>query len=170
MTRVPFPESFISLTKSDWNIISKLEMNVDKSLKEVSEELQISSRTVKRRMARLVKNNIIFTLASANVGAIREAVMADLVVEYDTPALRPRVDKMLLDLLEPYYYSTGPWESYGLFALILPNISKSREILETVRRMSGIKSVRLELVEERYEYYDYLYEAVDRKLATLPVD
>jgi DNA-binding Lrp family transcriptional regulator len=167
LTRVPFPESAISLSKSDWNIISKLEGNVDKPLKEISEELELSSRTVKRRMARLVKNNIIFTLASSNVGAIREAVLADLVVEYDSPDARPKIDETLLELLDPYYFSTGPWESYGLFALILPSISKVREILETVRRMSGIKSARLELVEDRYEYYGYLYEAVERKLASL---
>jgi len=167
LTRVPFPESAVSLSKSDWRIISKLEENVDKSLKEISEELQISSRTVKRRMARLVKNGVIFTLASANVAAIRDAVMADLVVEYDSPDVRPKIDKMLLELLDPYYFSTGPWESYGQFALILPSISKSREILETVRRIRGIKSARLELVEERYESYGYLYEAVDRKLASL---
>jgi DNA-binding Lrp family transcriptional regulator len=167
LTRVPFPESGVSLSKSDWRIISKLEGNVDKSPKEISEELQISTRTVKRRMARLVKNSIIFTLASGNVGAIREAVMADLVVEYDSPDVRPAIDKMLLELLEPYYFSTCPWESYGLFSLILPSISRSREILETVRRASGIRSVRLELVEERYEFYGYLHEAVDRKLASL---
>ena len=41
MTRVPFPESAISLKKTDWNIISKLEGNVDKSLKEISEELNL---------------------------------------------------------------------------------------------------------------------------------
>lgn len=167
LTRVPFPNSAVSLSKSDWNIISKLERNVDKSPKMISEELQISIRTVKRRMARLVKNNTIFTLASTNVGAIRDAVMADLVVEYDSPDVRPAIDGMLLELLEPYYFSTRPWESYGLFAMILPSISKSREILETVKRTSGIRSARLELVEDRYESYDYLYEAVDRKLASL---
>jgi DNA-binding Lrp family transcriptional regulator len=167
LTRVPFPENSVSLSRSDWNIISQLEENVDKSLKEISEELQISTRTVKRRMAKLVKNNIIFTLASANVGAIRDAIMADLVVEYDSPDVRPAIDKMLLELLDPYYFSTGPWESYGLFALILPSISKSREILETVKGTSGIRSARLELVEDRYESYGYLRQAVDRKLATL---
>jgi DNA-binding Lrp family transcriptional regulator len=167
LTRVPFPKSAVSLSKSDWGIISRLEGNVDKSSREISEEMQISTRTVKRRTARLVKSGIIFTVASANVGAIREAVMADLVVEYDSHDVRPQVDKMLLELLDPYYFSTGPWESYGLFSMILPSISKSREILETVKRTNGIMSARLELVEDRYESYGYLYQAVDRKLASL---
>jgi len=167
LTRVPFPKSTVSLSKPDWRIISRLQRNVDKSLKEISEELQISTRTVKRRMARLVKNSVIFTLASANVSAIRGAVMADLVVEYDSPDVRPQVDKMLLERLEPY--STGPWESYGLFALILPSISEFREILETVRGFEGIRSAMLELVEDRYEFYDCLYEAVDKKLTTLEI-
>jgi hypothetical protein len=123
-----------------------------------------------RRTVRMIKGGVIFTLASVDVKAIQEAVMADLVVEYESPDRRRQVDKMLLELLEPYYFSAGLWEGFGLFSMILPSISKSREILETVRRTRGIRSARLELVEDRYEFYDYLYEAVDSKLASLQFD
>jgi hypothetical protein len=68
--RVPFPDSTVSLSKSDWRIISVLQRNVDKPLWEISEELQMSTRTVRRRMARLVNNSVIFTLASANIAAV----------------------------------------------------------------------------------------------------
>jgi DNA-binding Lrp family transcriptional regulator len=167
LTHIPFPKSTVSLSKSDWMIISRLQGNVDMPFGEISEELKISTRTVRRRMARMTEGGVIFTLASVDVKAIREAIMADLVVEYDSPNLRPQVDKTLLELLEPYYFSTGLWEGYGLFSLILPNLFKSREILETVKRAKGIKSAMLELVEDRYEFYDYVYDAVNRNLAAL---
>jgi DNA-binding Lrp family transcriptional regulator len=167
LTRMPFPKSTLSLSNSDWRIISKLQRNVDMPFREISEELQMSTRTVRRRMVRMIKGGVIFTLASVDVTAIREAVMAELVVEYDGSSPRPQVDKMLLELLEPYYFSTGLWEGFSLFSMILPSVIKSREILETVRLARGIKSAMLELVEERYEFYGYFYEAVDRKLAIL---
>jgi len=167
LTTMPFPTSAVSLSKSDWRIISRLQRNVDTPFGEISGELQMSTKTVRRRMVRMIKGGVIFTLASVDVTAIQEAVMADLVVEYDNPDVRRQVDKMLLELLEPYYFSTGLWEGFGLFSMILPSISKSQEILVTVRRARGIKSARLELVEDRYEFYDYLYEAVDSKLASL---
>jgi DNA-binding Lrp family transcriptional regulator len=169
LTRVPFPKSTVSLSKSDWKIISRLQRNVDKSFREISQELQVSTKTVRRRMARMSKSGVIYTLPSVDFTAVRDAVMAALLVEYDSPSLRPRVDKMLLELLEPYYFSTGPWEDFGLFSMILPSISKSREILETVRRTSGIKSAELGLVEDNYEFYGCLYAAVDTKLATLEI-
>jgi len=167
LARIPFPESTVLLSKSDWRIISRLQRNVDMSFGEISEELQMSTRTVRRRMVRMTKGAVIFTIASMDVTAIREGVIADLIIEYDTPRSRPQADKMLCELLEPYYYFTGLWEGFSSFAIILPSISKSKEILETVRRAEGIKSANVELVEDRYEFYDCLYEAVDRKLASL---
>jgi DNA-binding Lrp family transcriptional regulator len=167
LARVPFPKSTVSLSKSDWMILSRLQRNVDMSCGEISEELQMSTRTVRRRMVRMTKGGVIFTIASMDVTAIREGVMADLIIEYDSPRARAQVDKMLFELLDPYYYFTGLWEGFSSFAIILPSISKSREILETVRIAEGIKSANVELVEDRFEFYDYLHEAVDRKLASL---
>jgi hypothetical protein len=66
-----------------------------------------------------------------------------------------------------YYFSTGLGEDFGLFSMILPSISKSREIIETVRQARGVKSAELGLVEDNYEFYGCVYEAVDKKLATL---
>jgi DNA-binding Lrp family transcriptional regulator len=167
VARIPFPKSTVSLSKSDWRIISRLQRDVDTPFGEISEELRMSTRTVRRRMVRMVKGGVIFTIASMDVTAIRDGFMAELIVEYDGPRLRPQVDKMLFELLEPYYYFTGLWEGFSSFAIILPSVSKSREILETVRRAEGIRSASVELVEDRFEFYDYLYEAVDRKLASL---
>ena len=42
-----------------------------------------------------------------NAAAVREAVLADLVVEYDNPDARSQVDGTLLKLLELYYHFTG---------------------------------------------------------------
>jgi DNA-binding Lrp family transcriptional regulator len=167
LARIPFPKSTASLSKSDWRIISRLQRNVDAPFKEISDELQISTRTVKRRMVRMTKGGVIFAIASMDVKAIREGIMADLIVEYHDPLSRPGVDKMLIELLGPYYYFTGLWEGFSSFAIILPSISKSGEILEAVKRVEGIKSASVELVEDRFEFYDYLHEAVDRKLASL---
>jgi DNA-binding Lrp family transcriptional regulator len=167
LTRIPFPKSTISLSKSDWMIISRLRRNVDLSFAEISEELGISTRTVRRRMDRMTRGGVIFTLASVDVTAIRECFLADLVIEYGSPGAKAKINKVLFELLEPYYFSAGLWDDYSLFSLILPSVTSSREILEAVRKERGIKSAMMELVEDRYEFYDYVYEAVDRKLAAL---
>jgi len=167
LARMLFPKSTVSLSKSDWRILSRLTRNVDMSLGQISEELHMSTRTVRRRIVRMTKGGVIFTLVSADVTAIRDAVMAELVVEYDGLSVRPQVDKMLFELLEPYYFSTGLWDTFSLFSMILPSISKSREILETVKEAKGIRSAMLEFVEDRYEFYGYLHEVVDRKAAGL---
>jgi AsnC-type helix-turn-helix domain len=146
LARIHFPKSTVSLSKSDWRIISSLQRNVGAPFKEISEELQMSPRTVRRRLVRMTKGSVTFTIASIDVTAIRGGIMADLIIEYDNPVSRPRVDKMLLGLLEPYYYFTGLWEGFSSFAIILPGISESRETLETARRAEGVKSAGVELV------------------------
>jgi DNA-binding Lrp family transcriptional regulator len=170
LARIPFPTSTVSLSKTDWRIISRLQRNVDEPLKAIAEELQISTRTVRRRMVGMTKGGVIFTIASMDVTAVREGIVADLIVEYDNPLLRPRVDLTLIELLDPYYYFTGLWEGFSSFAIIVPSISKSREIVETVRKVEGIKSADVELVEDRHEFYGYLHEAVERKLASLQLN
>jgi len=120
-------------------------------------------------MVRMVNGGAIFTFPSANSDAIREAVMVDLVIEYENPKTRPEVDKKLLELLDPYYIFAGIWESHSVYSMIIPSIPSSRGILEGVRRVSGAGSARIELVEARYEFYDRLHEAVERKLTALQI-
>jgi DNA-binding Lrp family transcriptional regulator len=165
-TRMPFPKCSVSLTTTDWRIISTIRRNL-KSHEEISKEMRLSSRTVRRRMAKMVESGAMFAFPSTNVAAIREAVMADLVVEYDSPKTRHKVDGMLLGILDPYYIVAWLWESYSVYTLILHSIPESREILETVRSVAGTRSARIELVEERHEFHDTLFEAIDRKLGAM---
>ena len=167
-TRMPFPKSSVSLSKTDWRIVLTQKRKV-KSYVEISEELRLSSRTVRRRMVRMVNGGAIFTFPSANSDAILEAVMVDLVIEYENPKTRPEVDKKLLELLDPYYIFAGIWESHSVYSMIIPSIPSSRGVLEGVRRVSGAGSARIELVEARYEFYDRLHEAVERKLTALQI-
>jgi DNA-binding Lrp family transcriptional regulator len=167
-TRMLFPKSSVSLSRTDWRIVSTLNRNL-KSYREVSDELQLSTRTVRRRMVRMVNGGAIFTYPSSNAEAIREAIMADLFVEYESLRTRQQVDEMLFELLDPYYFFAGIWESYSVYRLILPSIPRSREILGAVRKVRGTKSARMELIEDRYEFPGRLYEALERKLAALQI-
>ena len=115
----------------------------------------------------MVKGSAIFALPSSDPGAIRDAVMADLVVEYKSQDVRHEVDKTLLELLDRYCFFPGIWESYSVYTVILPSVPTSQEVLRAVKKVSGIGSVRIELVEERYELHNALFEAMDRKLAAL---
>jgi DNA-binding Lrp family transcriptional regulator len=167
-TRIPFPKSSVSLSKTDWRIVSTQKRNL-KSYGEISKELRLSTRTVRRRMVRMVAGGAVFTFPSANAEVIREAIMVDLVVEYESPKTRHQVDKKLLELLDPYYIFAGIWESHSLYSMIIPSFPTSREILDAVRRVSGTKSARIELVEDRYEFYDRLNEVLERKLTALQI-
>jgi DNA-binding Lrp family transcriptional regulator len=167
-TRIPFPKSGVSLSKTDWRIVSTQKRKV-KSYAEISKELRLSTRTVRRRMVRMVKGGAVFTFPSSNVDALREAIMVDLLVEYDSPGTRQHVDRKLLELLDPYYIFAGIWESHSVYSMIIPSFPTSREILDAVRRVSGTKSARIELVEDRYEFYDRLNEVLERKLTALQI-
>jgi hypothetical protein len=85
---------------------------------------------------------MVFTHAAA----IRGAVLADLVLEYDSPDASSHVDGTLLKLLELCYHFTELWKSYGVFGMILPSISKSRQPCTMARRGNGralLRSCRL---------------------------
>jgi hypothetical protein len=70
----------------------------------------------------IVGGGAVFTFPSANADAIREVIMVDFVVEYESPKTRRRVDKKLLELLDPYYIFAGIWESHSAYSMIIPSV------------------------------------------------
>jgi hypothetical protein len=50
------------------------------------------------------------------------------------------------------------------FSILITGVSQIREIVDWMERHDGIKSVHLDLVEERVELYDTFSRQVEKKL------
>jgi len=168
-TTIPTPECGIKLTETDWEIVRSLQNTPRKPYGTIARELRVSTRTVKRRLQRLISNRAIFILPSMNPSALEGVNQADLLVLYESPRSKAEVDWRIMALWDDYIARAelGARDS-SFFNLFIKNVSKAQEVLDWVRQQPGVKSSRVDLVQNRYELYDALSKEFDIAIQRFP--
>ncbi len=164
---IPIPECKITLSKTDWKIINSLRQSTSKPCKQISRELGISSRTVKRKLSRLVEGGAIIVLPRINQRAI-DGTVVDLLVFYTNLERRGEVDKKIVSRFDEYLLRAELVDkNHGLFNLIIRNVATAHEISSWMKDQSGVSRYRVDLVQERIEQYGVLSELMNKKLAQI---
>jgi len=165
---IPTPECRMKLKETDWNILRILQRDARKSFSEVATKLGVSTRTVKRRLDRMIDERAVFILPSMNPNALEGVTQADLLVVYRDSKSKAGLDQRFTTLWDDYVAraETGNPES-SFFNLFVKNISQAQEVLNWTREQPGVKNARLDLVQNRYELYDALSKEVDMKIQRL---
>jgi DNA-binding Lrp family transcriptional regulator len=166
-TETTYPPCALKLSVRDWKIMAALQRRRKETASEIAEELGISTRTLKRRTKRMIEGMAISTLISTDLRALRGAVVANLLVDYDPAVERSTTDRTLLRELDSNLIYAGLWTRFSIFTLVFQSIPLSSETLKKVRRMKGVVNARLDLLEERVEVYSTLAELVESKLKSI---
>ncbi len=166
-TDVPYPKCEIELNETDLQIIANRQADMQMSNLQVGRRIGVSGRTVKRRLTRLVDAGAVFPLASLNLGALSDVAYADLVVVYRDEDSRAKAEADIVSMVDDYLIFNGHFTSLTEFNLMLPSVPMGKTILDRVNRVVGIKTARIDFVEERLESYDALKEPVTRELARI---
>jgi len=175
VAKVPFPQCAMSLGKTDWGILRAIQREPRKPCAAIATELGLSSRTVKRRMQRMIDEAAIFGLPSLNPRAAEGAVMATMLVTY-TAETKKEVDETIGTHLESHLwhtfhmlpYRTGdPWVCG--FNLILPDVGEAEEVLRWAKRLPGIHGVRIDLFHGMETLYGPLDEEIESGMAPRPL-
>ena len=128
----------------------------------VAKELGFSSKTVKRRMQRLIEEKAVFVIPSMDPSALEGAMVADLLVRYSGREGTGVVNRRILSELDDCVIRAVVGDGdYGLFNLIITRISAVREIQEQVGSFAGVASARVDIVQGRLEMYDELSELLE---------
>ncbi len=164
---IPVPECTVTLSKSDWKIMNGLQQNPSRPYKQISRELGISSRTVKRRLSRLVEGRAVIVLPRINQRAI-DGTVVDLLVFYTNPERRTEVDQKIISRFDDYLLRAELVDkNHGLFNLIITNVATAHEISSWMKEQPGVSSYRVDLVQDRIEQYGVLAELMEKKLAQI---
>jgi DNA-binding Lrp family transcriptional regulator len=163
---IPFPKCTIGLTLTDWRIIKAIRADPRQSYPVISREVEVSEKTARRRLERMVEAKAVFVIPSLNPRALDGAIVADLVVLYADPASKIDVDSRIVSRLDEFLIRAELGDpEHGFFNLIIRNISKADEILGWVRELPGVGRAFVELVQDRIELYDSFSGPIDRKVA-----
>ncbi len=158
LLKVRFPNCDLKLSRTDVQIITALSRYPRKLYSDVAKELAISSRTVRRRLERLVEGKAIFVIPSMDPSALEGSLMADLLVEYSGREDYGSTNQQILSKLDNHLVRAQLGDQrYGFFNLFITKVSTTHEILGTVKSIKGVRDARIDLVQDRLEMPDRFY-------------
>ena len=167
--KIAFPECNLRLSKTDWAVLRALHRSPRKTHAAISKEAGLSTRTVKRRLERMVLGGVAFAFPVIDPKALQGAVMAALLVSYPSDR-KAEVDIQIASFLSGLLFHILHLEprhsgdQFSVFSLMLTNVSEAKEVLEQVKQVSYIRSARIDLHEDMIIIFDSLDESLASRL------
>ena len=169
IAHVPWPNVAKKMKDTDWSIVRALQHDPRKSHTAISQELGISTRTVQRRLQRMLKDTTIYNLPTLNYPAVNGTVIAGLTIGL-TQGDKSELIRRITGRLDEYLWYFFPVLSqrpdrvlYCLISLALPNVTRAREILDWVKAQNGVANARIEFADEQITLVENLdYDMIAR--------
>jgi len=162
--KLGFPPCDLTPTRTDWRIIQALRQNARGRLSDVSRDLRISTRTVKRHLQHLVEGNAFYldpVLDLGKVGGVRCRLW--VVCEANK---KEAVDQMILSGLPRIISTHTAPQEYSLIVVHCSNASEVQEISQWVGKLDGVKEVRSNIDVEHIHVQEWLDEEIGKRSST----
>jgi DNA-binding Lrp family transcriptional regulator len=162
---IHFPSCGIVPSKRDWKIVKSIQRDPTKPYDDILKGTNLSYITVKKRLSRMIEERALFTIPSIEPRALAGGMMADLLISFEKSESKQEAYEKILSYLNECFLSAELGDAEHMtFSILITGISQIREIVDWMERQGGIKSVHLDLIEERVELYDTFARQVEKKL------
>ena len=141
-----FPRSDGPLGEADWKIYQSIRTDPQKPYKMISKETGLGTRTIKRRMSRLIERNEILVAPDLDPSRV-DGVSADLLVRYEVPVPNGLQERIMEEIGESVIHVEYFEEPCVLFTIIVNNIPEAKELHRRVSAVSGMSDSRLFFVQ-----------------------
>ena len=147
-SRIPFPPCSDSLTESEAQLILQVSTNGLASYAELRRSMKIPARTLKRRISKLAKENMILSIPKVDYKAIAGSIPGDLLIFFENYTTRAKAEPKVVELVKDYLVLAALFDVVGMCSLILPNAVLLKELAEKVKQIEGVKQASAEIVVE----------------------
>lgn len=161
-TRVHHPPCSIRPNAAEWELIAHIVPEGFRSFQELSVDLNVPIRTLKRRLSRLVGGGALLTFPRMDYGALDSGVTAELLVVYHPGPSKDQAREAVIRQLDPWMTYAGTWEEFEVYRLILPSLSMATRLSDSLSRTPGTQLCRMELVDELSDHFEALLPYVAR--------
>jgi len=164
-SRMALPRSETEhLRETDVAIIRALSNDARKPYVLIAKELGLSTKTVRKRVDRLRKENTIFTLPSLNIGRVRGLIPVSLSYAYSNKGAKGSVDRAILSHFEANYLWGGFSDpNNGFVMLSAPTMADIQGFLEWAKSQTGIASARVDIPLEQFSFPEKLIERIEER-------
>ena len=151
-------------TRLDWEIISLLLRDAETKLDEVTKQLKVSTRTVKRRLNTMMQETAIFVMPMVDLRKT-EGISYQLRVQSE-PGKKSEAEKSVAAKIGNLVFRASDSQNGSVFGFTGANVAEGNEILEWARNQPGVMSADIIITEKVVQVFDWLESFVKRQLAT----
>ena len=157
-----FPATDLKMKNTDWEIVRAFRKDPRRSPSAVADEVKISTRTVKRRLTLMTKNNSIFMLPEINYDK-SIGVASDYLIVCPDDKKKSEVDKLLRGKLERVIFSLTDVKGFSIFALMCTNVSESEQLSKWMKGLEGVTDVRVDIMRENILVDKWIDEEIEKR-------
>ena len=150
------------MTRLDWEIVSLLLRDAERKLDEIAEQLRVSTRTVKRRLNMMMKENAIFTMPIVDLRKT-EGISYQLRVVSDQ-GKKSELERSVAAKIGDVIFRASDSQNGSVFGFTGANVAQGNDILEWVRQQPGVRSVSLTIAERVVQVFDWVEDEIKRQL------
>jgi DNA-binding Lrp family transcriptional regulator len=161
--KIPFPPCRMKLKKTDWQIVRSLLKDSRKRVSQISKEIGVSTRTVKRRLDAMTFDNSFFANPIVDVKKV-DGFLYHFVISYDNEKDKATADGLLRRSLGGIIFVDTNAESYTVVASICQNISEASQISDWLRAQHGVREVTVRVFEEIIPVSSWIDHEIERRL------
>ena len=155
------------MTRLDWEIVSLLLRDAERKLDEIAKQLKVSTRTVKRRLNMMMKENAIFTMPMVDLRKT-EGISYQLRVVSEQ-GKKSEVEKSVVAKIGDVVFRASDSQNGSVFGFTGANVAQGNDILEWVKQQPGVRSVTMSIAERVVQVFDWIESEVKRQVRTIPI-
>ncbi|MDG6907739.1 MAG: AsnC family transcriptional regulator [Nitrososphaerota archaeon] len=170
-SRMPMPQSLTkNLNSTDVAIVRALSKDARKSTLLVAKELGLSSKTVRKRVDKLRKENTVLPLPILNIASIPGLIPIYLSYTYSNREVKTSVDREIVSHFDAgYIMGSFADPDTGNVVIGASTMSDVPRFLEWAKSQPGIASARVDIATETFMFPEKLIELLELRQGKAPL-
>jgi DNA-binding Lrp family transcriptional regulator len=149
------------MTKTDWQIIKLLLRDAERKVAEIAREVKLSTKSVNRRLNEMMNSRAILIMPVVDLRK-SSGISYHLLVE-TSDGKQSEVDEAVSSIIPNLVFRASAAKNDLIFGFNGTNIAEGTELLKSVKKVPGVKSARLNIVENVVHVYDWIEKEVEKR-------
>lgn len=155
------PAVNIALNSLDWSILKSLRYNAFKRPSAVAEELEISLKTVKRRLKRMIVNNAVMIAPVIHPGEVPNVIAYGILFYLEEDKRQEAIHTILQSFEPSCLLSYVPPHGSIVLLNFAMTLGETEDALLRAKSIDGVRDAHIYVLKDMREYSEW----VDREIA-----
>lgn len=155
----------MKLGRTDWRILRALRANPRQNMTVLARRLDLSTRTVKRRLNVLIENNAFYILPVIDIKSFK-GLNCGFFVHCQDLDMKRKLDALLFSRLRRVSYVNTGFDGYSVVSVVCQSISEAERISKWLERVEGVQEVTMRVTKEMVQAHGWFDRVIEEHLVS----